>query len=82
MTMYTSLTAPPSARQAAPGPALAPDRLVHDKPIALRLTQAERDEAFQLANEESRSASSFALHAYRLGVAEHKRRRAALAANA
>jgi hypothetical protein len=55
---------------------------VHDKPIALRLTQAERDEAFQLADEESRSASSFALHVYRLGVAEHKRRRAALAASA
>lgn len=82
MTMYTSLTAPPAARQAVTGPALAADRLVHDKPIALRLTQAERDEAFQLAGEESRSASSFALHAYRLGVAEHKRRRAALAANA
>lgn len=82
MTMYTSLTAPHATRQAAAGPALAPDRLVHDKPIALRLTQAERDEAFQLAGEESRSASSFALHAYRLGVAEHKRRRAALAANA
>lgn len=80
--MYTALTTPPAARQRAQSPALAPDRLVHDKPIALRLTQPERDEAFQLATEESRSASSFALHAYRLGVAEHKRRRAALAANA
>lgn len=80
--MYTALTTPPAARQPAQSPALAPDRLVHDKPIALRLTQPERDEAFQLATEESRSASSFALHAYRLGVAEHKRRRAALAANA
>lgn len=80
--MYTALTTPAAPLQPAPGHALAPDRLVHDKPIALRLTQAERDEAFQLAGEESRSASSFALHAYRLGVAEHKRRRAALAANA
>ncbi|MCZ8094661.1 MAG: hypothetical protein O9331_14370 [Acidovorax sp.] len=80
--MYTSLTSASSAHQPAPGTALAPDRLVHDKPIPLRLTQAERDEAFQLAGEESRSASSFALHVYRLGVAEHKRRRAALAASA
>lgn len=80
--MYTSLTTLSATRQPAPGHALAPDRLVHDKPIALRMTQTERDEAFQLAGEESRSASSFALHAYRLGVAEHKRRRAALAANA
>ena len=77
--MYTSLTAPPDARLSA---TLAPERLVHDKPIALRMTQAERNEAFLLASEESRSASSFALHAYRLGVAEHKRRRAALAAAA
>lgn len=80
--MYTSLTTAPAAHPSANSPALAPDRLIHDKPIALRMTQAERDEAFQLATEESRSASSFALHAYRLGVAEHKRRRAALAANA
>ena len=79
--MYTSLETPTASGQPSQGPALAPDRLVHDKPIALRMTQAERDEAFQLAGEESRSASSFALHAYRLGVAEHKRRRAALAAN-
>ncbi|MBV7460472.1 hypothetical protein [Acidovorax sp. sif0632] len=80
--MYTSLNTAPAARPSATGSALAPERLIHDKPIALRMTQAERDEAFQLAGEESRSASSFALHAYRLGVAEHKRRRAALAANA
>lgn len=76
-TMFTQLTTRPDPR-----PALAADRLIHDKPIALRLTQAERDEAFRLAGEESRSASSFALHAYRLGVAEHKRRCAAVAATA
>ena len=75
--MYTSLTTRSDARQPAP----ASDRLLHNKPIALRMTQAERDEAFHLAGEESRSASSFALHAYRLGVAEHKRRLAALAAH-
>lgn len=80
--MYTSLTTAPADTLPAAGAAMAPDRLLHDKPIALRMTQAERDEAFQLAAEESRSASSFALHAFRLGVAEHKRRRAALAVNA
>lgn len=53
-------------------------RILHDKPIALRMTQAERDEAFQLADEESRSASSFALFMYRRGVADFKAKRAAL----
>lgn len=56
----------------------AGERIVHDKPIALRLTQSERDEAFQLADEESRSASSFALFMYRRGVADFKAKRAAL----
>ncbi|KQO15913.1 hypothetical protein [Acidovorax sp. Leaf78] len=60
----------------------APERLVHDKPIPLRLTQSERDEALQMADEDSRSASSFALHVYRLGLVEHKRRRAAMSAHA
>ncbi|CAN7471360.1 hypothetical protein [Acidovorax sp. LjRoot194] len=58
------------------------ERIVHDKPIPLRLTQSERDEAFQLAGEESRSASNLALHIYRLGLVEHKRRRAVMTAHA
>jgi len=58
------------------------ERIVHDKPIPLRLTQSERDEAFKLAGEESRSASNLALHIYRLGMLEHKRRRAAMSAHA
>lgn len=56
----------------------AGERIVHDKPIALRLTQTERDEALQLADEESRSASSFALYMYRRGLADFKAKRAAL----
>jgi len=56
----------------------AGERIVHDKPIALRLTQSERDEASQLADEESRSTSNFALFMYRMGVAAFKAKRAAL----
>lgn len=68
----------PQTNSPAPGGA-AGERIVHDKPIPLRLTQTERDEAFQLADEESRSASSFALYMYRRGVADYKAKRAALA---
>lgn len=59
-------------------PGAAGERIVHEKPIALRLPQSERDEAFQFAREDSRSASSFALSMYRRGVADYKAKRAAL----
>jgi hypothetical protein len=38
-----------------------PDRLLHEKPIALRLLPHEREEVFALANKQSRSASNLAL---------------------
>lgn len=67
----------PQANSTAPS-GTAGERILHDKPIALRLTQSERDEAFQMADEESRSAASFALFMYRRGVADFKAKRAAL----
>ena len=42
-----------------------PERLLHEKPIALRLLPHERAEAFEIAQRQSRSASNLALVAYR-----------------
>lgn len=57
------------------GEAPTQEPLLHDKPIALRLTKSERDEAFALAEEATRSASNFALLMYRRGVADFKTKR-------
>lgn len=56
----------------------AQEPLLHDKPIALRLTKSEREEAFALAAEDGRSASNFALLIYRRGVADYKAKREVL----
>lgn len=45
-----------------------PERLMHEKPIALRLLPHERAEAFDIAQKQSRSASNVALMAYRAGI--------------
>ena len=60
----------PSAAQAP-----KPERVLHDKPIPLRMTAAERDHAFACAAEENRSASNFALTIYRLGMAQYELQR-------
>ena len=45
-----------------------PAPLLNAKPIALRLTEQERVEAFELANKQNRSAANLALLAYRAGL--------------
>jgi hypothetical protein len=45
-----------------------PERLLHEKPIALRLLPHERAEAFEIAQKQSRSASNLALMVYRAGI--------------
>ncbi|WP_343593897.1 hypothetical protein [Paracidovorax wautersii] len=63
----------------APGTA-APrkrQRLVHEKPIPLRMPADELAETLQLAAAEDRSASNFALLVHRLGIAEFKRQKGA-----
>ena len=45
-----------------------PERLLHEKPIALRLLPHEHAEAFEMAKRQSRSASNLALVAYRAGI--------------
>lgn len=52
---------------AAPGDR-KPERLLHEKPIALRLLPHERAEAFEMAQKQCRSASNLALLAYRAGI--------------
>ncbi|NMM75540.1 hypothetical protein B2J88_11880 [Rhodococcus sp. SRB_17] len=56
----------------------AQEPVLHDKPIALRMTKSEREEAFALAAEDERSASNFALRMYRIGLADYKAKREAL----
>lgn len=45
-----------------------PERLLHEKPIALRLLPHEHAEAVEMAKRQSRSASNMALVAYRAGI--------------
>ena len=45
-----------------------PAPLLNAKPIALRLTEQERVEAFELAHKQNRSAANLALLAYRAGI--------------
>jgi len=63
------------AHQSASG--VAAERILHSKPIPLRLPESERNRAFELAKGENRSASNFVLHMYRRGVADFERERAA-----
>jgi hypothetical protein len=56
---------------------VAAERILHSKPIPLRLPESERNRAFELAKGENRSASNFVLHMYRRGVADFERERAA-----
>ncbi|QXZ10256.1 hypothetical protein KUF54_03075 [Comamonas sp. Y33R10-2] len=49
------------------------DGLCIDKPIPLRLTASERDEALQAADEQGRSASNFARLIYRMGMQQFRR---------
>lgn len=53
-------------------------RLVHEKPIALRLKAEERAEVFVAAEEDGGSASGVARQAFRIGWAILKERRAVL----
>lgn len=66
-------SAPQCIGESAPAPARR-DRLMHEKPIPLRMTAEELSETLALAAGEARSASNFALVVHRLGVAEFKRR--------
>lgn len=52
---------------------LSAQPLRHDKPIALRLTDAERQRAFQCAETDGRSASNFARQMFLRGLAEFER---------
>lgn len=45
------------------------ERVLHDKPIPLRLLAGERSEAIALAAKEGRSVSNFARQVYRDGMA-------------
>lgn len=67
-------SAPPCIGEAAPAPARRA-RLMHEKPIPLRLPADELSETLALAAGEDRSASNFVLVVHRLGVAEFKRQR-------
>lgn len=53
-------------------------RLVHEKPIPLRMPAEELAETRQLAANENRSASNFALVVFRIGIAEFKRQKGAV----
>lgn len=68
--MYSSTLRAPGA--AAPSKR---QRLMHEKPIPLRMPAEELAETLQLAAGESRSASNFALVVHRLGIAEFKRQK-------
>lgn len=57
---------------------LSAQPLRHDKPIALRLTDAERERTFKLAQADGRSASNFARHMFLRGLADYEREQAAL----
>ena len=50
------------------------ERLVHEKPIALRLETHELQEAHAKAKAEGRSSSNFCRLIYLMGVAEFRRR--------
>lgn len=49
-------------------------RLVHEKPIALRLEKHELEEAHEKAKAEGRSSSNFARMVYLMGMAEYRRK--------
>lgn len=51
----------------------AGEPLLHDKPIALRLTDSERERTFRHAQGEGRSASNFVRFIYLRGLAEYER---------
>ena len=53
-------------------PSATPSRLMHDKPIALRMLPSERDELMAAARRENRSASNFALVMFRHAFADYK----------
>lgn len=52
---------------------LAAQPLRHDKPIALRLTDEERERTFKCAQADGRSASNFARLMYLRALAEYER---------
>lgn len=52
------------------------DPVQHDKPIALRLTESERQRTLRFARGEDRSASNFARFIYLRGLADYERERA------
>jgi hypothetical protein len=54
-------------------PSPASDPVLHDKPIALRLTESERQRTMRYARGEGRSASNFARFIYLRGLADFER---------
>lgn len=50
------------------------DRLVHEKPIALRLEKQELADAHAQAKAQGRSSSNFARLIHLMGMAEYRRR--------
>lgn len=50
------------------------ERLMHEKPIALRLEKRELEEAHAKAKAEGRSSSNFARMVYLMGMAEYRRK--------
>ena len=65
--------------QAHPHPSAAqapkPERVLHDKPIPLRLFEHEREKHATYATEEGRSQSNLAVLIYRMGMAQYELQR-------
>jgi hypothetical protein len=59
-----------------PSPSLASDPVLHDKPIALRLTEGERQRTLHYAQRDGRSASNFARLLFLRGLADYEREQA------
>lgn len=57
----------------------AGQHIAHGKPIALRLTEEEREEAFNRAGAEGRTAANFARQMYLLGLRHYQQQQAAKA---
>lgn len=70
MTMNTPLTAAQLTRKHSG----SVERLVHEKPIALRLEKHELQEAHDKASHEGRSSSNFCRLIHLMGMAEYRRR--------
>jgi len=69
-----TMPAQPTPVHLAPKHSGATERLVHEKPIALRLEKHELQEAHDRAKAEGRSSSNFCRLIHLMGMAEYRRR--------